>query len=219
MGEAVERLQLGRCQAVAFDQGTTSWAIVLPGAGYSTQAPLLWYARRAAFEVGRNVLVVTDVFDRQSDDPKNWVEERCEATLNHLRARDAHPLLITKSLTSLAAQFAAAEGLPAVWLTPLIAEQGSTVAAQVLTGLRSGIEPRLLIGGSGDPSWDGGAVATLSNAEILELPDADHSLEVPDDAAMSLVNLKRVTEAVSRFAAGLKSRPLDGPNSIFRTWP
>lgn len=76
MGVKVERLQLGRCSAVAFDRGAGSWAIVLPGAGYSTQAPMLWYARRAAEEAGRSVLVVTDVFDRESDDPVEWVEER-----------------------------------------------------------------------------------------------------------------------------------------------
>ena len=204
MGVTVERLQLGRCQTVAFDQGTASWAIVLPGAGYSAQAPLLWYARRAALDSGRSVLVVTDVFDRQSDDPIRWVEERGEATLSHVRVHDAHPLLITKSLTSLAARLAAAEGLPAVWLTPLIADQGTAVAAQVLSGLRAGIEPRLLIGGSDDPSWDGRVASTLSNAEILELPGADHSLESPEDLARSLDNLKRVTDAVSRFASSLR---------------
>src|SRR3990170_7500534 len=123
----------------------------------------------------------TDVFDRQSDDPIRWVEERGEATLSHVRVHDAHPLLITKSLTSLAARLAAAEGLPAVWLTPLIADQGTAVAAQVLAGLRAGIEPRLLIGGSDDPSWDGRVASTLSNAEILELPGADHLLEAPED--------------------------------------
>lgn len=204
MGLTVERLQLGRCQAVAFDQGTASWAIVLPGAGYSAQAPLLWYARRAALEAERSVLVVTDMFDRQSDDPVRWVEERGEATLSHVRPQDAHPLLITKSLTSLAARLAAAEGLPAVWLTPLIAEQGTAVAAQVLSGLRAGTERRLLIGGSDDPSWDRRVASTLSNAEILELPGADHSLEAPEDVATSLDNLTRVTDAVGRFASSLK---------------
>lgn len=204
MRVTVDKVQLGPCEALAFDQGAASWAIVLPGAGYSAQAPLLWYGRCAAQEAGRNVLVVTDLFDRQRDDPVRWVEERAEAALNHVRARDPHPVLITKSLTSLAAPLAAQESLPAVWLTPLIADDGTTVAAQVLAGLRAAAEPRLLIGGSADPSWDGRVALTLAAAEILELPDADHSLEVPDDVARSLANLKRVTDAVSRFLGGLK---------------
>ena len=203
LGLTVERVQLGRFGAVAFDQGSATWAIVLPGAGYSVQAPVLWYARRAMLEAGRSVLTVTDVFDRQSDDPIPWVEQRAEAALSHVRRRDPHPLLIAKSLTSLAARLASAEGLPAVWFTPLIAAEGSAIAEQVLTGLRSATEPRLLIGGSDDPSWDGRVAVTLSNAEILELPGADHSLEAPGDIAVSLGNLKRVTDAVSRFAATL----------------
>lgn len=201
---AVAKLQLGHCSAVAFDYGLGPWAIVLPGAGYSTQAPLLWYARRAALDAERSVLVVTDVFDHERDDPVAWVDEHCEAALTHLRERDPHPLLITKSLTSLAARFAATESLPAVWLTPLIATQEPSIAEQVLAGLRAGTEPRLLVGGADDPSWDGGAASTLSNARILELPGADHSLEAPDDVARSLDNLTRVTEAVSEFATGLK---------------
>lgn len=204
MAATVENLRLGPCRAVAFDQGTKSWAIVLPGAAYSAQAPLLWYARRAVLEAGLNVLVVTDVFDHQSDDPMQWVKERGEATLSHVRADDPQPLLIAKSLTSLAARLAAAEGLRAIWLTPLIADQGTAVAADVVAGLRSGTGPRLLIGGSDDPSWDPGIASTLSNAEILELAGADHSLEAPGDVALSLNYLKRVTDAVSRFAAALK---------------
>jgi hypothetical protein len=155
-------------------------------------------------EAGRSALVVTDTFDHENDDPVQWVEDLCEATLSHLHARDAHPLLIAKSLTSLAARIAAAESLPAVWLTPLIATPGTSVAEQVLAGLRAGTEPKLLVGGSDDSSWDGGVASTLSNAETLELPDADHSLEVPDDVARSLDNLRRVTEVLSRFVTALK---------------
>ena len=190
---------MGPGHGLAFEQGTSSWAIVLPGAGYSAQAPILWYARRAALEAGRSVLVVTDLFDRQSDDPVPWVQERAEAAFSHVRARDPHPLLVTKSLTSLAAPLAAQERLPAVWLTPLIANDGTTVAAEVLSGLRAATEPRLMIGGSADSTWDRQLAASLPNAEILELPEADHSLEMPWDVTRSLANLIRVTDAVGRF--------------------
>ena len=100
-------------------------------------SPLLWYARRAAIEAGRNVLLVTDAFDRESDDPARSVDERCEATLGHVRAQDAHPLLIAKSLSSLAAPFAATARLAAVWLAPLIRTEGSSTAAEVVSGLRA----------------------------------------------------------------------------------
>jgi len=193
-----EEVHIGPCRALAFEQDASTWAIVLPGAGYSAQAPLLWYARAAALAAGRSVLVVTDAFDHQRDDPARWVQERAEACFNHVHDRDPHPVLIAKSLTSRAAPFAAREGLPAVWLTPLIAS-GMTVAAEVLAGLRAGVAPRLLIGGSADPSWDGRVAVGLAAARVVELPNADHSLESPDDVARSLVNLKKVTDAVSGF--------------------
>lgn len=61
---------------------------------------------------------------------------------------------------------------------------------------------------------------TLSNAEILEIPGADHALEVPD-VAKSLDHLKRVTEAVTRFASGSHAvgRRLDLPRANIRPLP
>lgn len=212
MGLNVETIEIGDGHAVAFEHGAPFWAIVLPGAGYSAQAPLLWYARRAAMDQGRNVLVVTDAYDRENDEAVRWVEDRVAAALSHVRTRDEHPLLIAKSLTSLAAPLAAAERLPAVWLTPLMAEAGTGAAPQVLAGLRASTEPMLLVGGSADPSWDGGVAATLANAEVLELAGADHSLEAPDDVARSLDNLRRVTDAVSRFVERLDQSPRAAPD-------
>jgi len=200
MRQTVENVQIGRCNATAFHQRSERWAIVLPGAGYSAQGPLLWFARRAALEAGYSALVVTDVFDRESDDPIRWVQERTEATLGYVRPKDAQPLLIAKSLTSLAAGVAAAERLPAVWFTPLIAEP------QVLAGLHAGTEPKLLIGGSDDPSWDATAAGTLPNAEILELAGANHALEAPNDVAKSLENIERATEAVRKFVTRVSAR-------------
>lgn len=201
----IDKVYLGQAHGRVFDQGARSWAIILPGAGYSAQAPLLWYSRRAALAAGRNVLVVTDAFDRETDDPVRWVEERVQATFDHVRGQDSHPLLIAKSMSSLAAPFAAQERLPGVWLTPLIDADGTTIENQVLVGLRAGTAPRLLVGGSDDPTWSARVASTLSNAEVLELPGADHSLEVPEDVAASLANLRTVTEAVGRFLAELRS--------------
>lgn len=203
MRAAVERLRLGRSEAIAFDLDSRRWAIVLPGAGYSAQAPLLWYARRAALEAGRSVLTITDRYDPEADDPLAWVEERCDGALSHVRSQDPRPLLIAKSLTSLAALTAARQALPAVWFTPLIAERGSSVASHVLRGLREATAPHILLGGSDDPTWDAGAAAALSGAEVLELPEADHGLEVPDRVDRSLEHLARATDAVYRFIRAL----------------
>ena len=44
---AVRRIDvdLGVCRGMRFDRGADAWVILLPGANYSTTAPLLWFAR------------------------------------------------------------------------------------------------------------------------------------------------------------------------------
>jgi hypothetical protein len=189
-------VDLGPCPGVSFDQGGRAWVVILPGAAYSSQAPLLWYARRAALATDRNVLTVVDAFDREQD-PVTWVESRLEAALAHVHDRDPRPVVVGKSLTSLAASIAARDRLPAVWLTPLIAA-GHPVTPMVVAGMRAGTAPRLLIGGRADPSWDGAVAGSFTDAEVLELDGADHGLEVGDIAA-SAANLATVADAIQRF--------------------
>lgn len=190
-------IDLGPCPGVSFDQGGRSWVVILPGAMYTPQAPLLWYARRAALATGRNVLTVVDTFADRSQDPITWVEARLEAALAHVRDRDRRPVVIAKSLTSLAASIAARERLPAAWLTPLIAA-GHPATPAVVAGLHAGTAPRLLIGGLADPSWDGAVARSFRDAEVLELDGADHGLEVDDNAA-SAANLATVADAITGF--------------------
>ena len=145
-------VDLGVCRGQAFDAGADRWVILLPGAGYTVTAPLLWFAREAALAGGWNVLAVSDTFNR-TDDPLRWVEERANAAIQHVDGPTS-PLLIAKSLTSLAAPLAARLGLSAVWLTPLVNAAGTSVSQLVLDGLAATSAPCLLVGGSADPSWD-----------------------------------------------------------------
>jgi len=193
-------IDLGPCRGLVFDQGASFWVVLLPGAAYSAQAPLLWFARRAAMDAGRNVVAVADTFDRDAD-PLGWVEKRVEAALAYVRDRDARPVVIGKSLTSLAGSVAARDALPAVWLTPLIAS-GHELTPLVVAGLRDGTAPRLLIGGTADVSWDGAVARSFASAGILELEGADHGLEVAD-IATSAENLATVAHAIRRFVESL----------------
>jgi len=42
-------VDLGVCRGVRFDRGADAWVIILPGANYPSTAPLLWFAREAAW--------------------------------------------------------------------------------------------------------------------------------------------------------------------------
>jgi hypothetical protein len=196
-----ETVSLGPCPGIVFDQGAASWVVLLPGAAYSAQAPLLWFARRAASDAGRNVLAVVDTYDR-AQDAVRWVEERAEAGLAFVRDRDPRPALITKSLTSLAGSLAARDALPAVWLTPLIAA-GHELTSTVVAGLEAASAPRLLVGGTADPSWDGVVARSFSDAVVLELEGADHGLEVAD-LTTSAAHLATVAHAIRAFLEELR---------------
>jgi len=144
---------------------------------------------------------VVDTFGRDVE-PVGWVDERVEAALAHVRDGDPRPVVIGKSLTSLAASVAARDRLPAVWLTPLIAA-GHELTPLVLDGLRAGSAPMLLVGGTADPSWDGDVARSFASAETLELEGADHGLEVPD-IATSAANLATVADAIRRFLESIR---------------
>ena len=193
----VTEVDLGPCRGMQFDRGADGWVIVLPGAGYPTTAPLLWFAREAALESGRNVLAVIDAYDG-STDPQTWVDERAEAATGHL-GEGTRPILVAKSITSRAAPLAARLGLPAVWLTPLIGEASASAATAVLGGLAAATAPFLLIGGSADPSWDGARARSFGRGEVLEIADADHALQVPGDMSRSIDALRSVSTAVAEF--------------------
>jgi len=197
------------CRGVRFDRGADAWVILLPGANYPTTAPLLWFAREAALAAGRNVLAVVDSRSG-SGDPQQWTEERAEAAIRHL-GDGPRPILVAKSITSLAAPLVARLGLPAVWLTPLINEAGTSVATAVATGLAAASAPFLLIGGSADPAWDGARARSFGRGEVLEIADADHALQVPRDVPRSIDALRRISSAVEDFIGAVDGATSDQP--------
>jgi len=107
-------------------------------------------------------------------------------------AAGSAPVLIGKSLGSLAAPVAADRGLAAVWFTPLLTDE-LTVAA-----LRRATAPCLLVGGTADRFWDGRAARSLA-ADVLEIDGADHGMFVPGRLAASAAVLGRVVTAVEYF--------------------
>jgi hypothetical protein len=120
---------------------------------------------------------------------EGWVHKEIAPVLTRLGAA---PLLIGKSLGTLAATLAAERSLPAVWLTPL-----STVPWAV-TALERASAPFLLVGGTADTIWDG-AVARRLTPHVLEVDDADHGMYVPGPLTGSVAVLARVVVAVEEF--------------------
>lgn len=189
----VDELDLGICRALVFPASGPGWAVLLPGAGYGVQAPLLWFGRMALSGAGLNVIAVNDRYtgDEQA---RAWVERRLLAALD--RVDDPRPLILAKSISTLAAPMAAERQLPAVWLTPLL----QLAASPVVAGLRARAAPALLVGGTADSAWDGELARSFEGVDVVEIAGADHSLQLDGDTQGSLDVLASVVEAIERFA-------------------
>jgi hypothetical protein len=120
----------------------------------------------------------------------SWVREQVAAELDRLHLE--RPLLVAKSLGTLAAPIAAAGGLPAVWFTPVMHED---VFADLYVEASA---PRLFVGGTADPLWNGDLARRLS-PHVLEIADADHGMFVPGPLADSGRVHGEVGTTVERF--------------------
>jgi hypothetical protein len=161
-------------------------AVVIPGGALGPAAGLLLYAGTVAERRGASVHWHWWSQSPPSADAGPWVAAEVAPLLA------AAPLLIGKSLGTNAAHLAADHDLPAVWLTPLLTDR------YVLDGLARATAPCLLIGGTSDPLWDGAEARRLS-PYVLEIPAANHGLQVPGPVSDSIAVLARVVTAIDDF--------------------
>ena len=149
----------------------------------------------ALLDRGWGAIQVWDEFLDRSVDATAWVRARAEAALAAAGRADKL-LIVAKSLSTRAAALAAERSLPGVWLTPLLGDP------ECLAALERRTAPALLVGGTADPSWDGGVARRVSE-DVLELEGADHGLGGPDGVESLLANLGRVAAAVGEFEVRL----------------
>jgi hypothetical protein len=192
----VKRIDLGPCAGLVHEHDPGRWVVVLPGMQYTTQAPLLWFAREAAEQRGWTVLEILDSLPEGAD-PGGWARDRARRALDHAADGGHDVVVVGKSLASAAAGLTADRVLPAVWLTPLLNQP------RVVDDIARASRPALLVGGSADATWRPDVLPDSGLLEILHLDGLDHSLQRAGDPAASLQALRAVTERVGRFLEGL----------------
>ncbi len=176
---------------IRHDGDPSRCVVLLPGARYNSQAPLLWYAREAAQAEGWSVLELDERAPEEGDQFE-WMRGRARAALDEAGAE--HVVVLGKSLGSAVAPLV--DG-PAIWLTPLL------IRPEIVEALAAATAPALLVGSPADPTWGDGTVPGNDALEVLELPGLDHSLQVSRDPRASLDVLGRVTDRVGAFLAAL----------------
>lgn len=163
--------------------------LVLPGLGYTSEMPLMFFTRRLLLWRGVDVLNLnpathSDAFQNSSDEVQlNWLKTDVLSGLNSgLSAQNYKGIILAgKSIGSLAIAQAVAEAeayLPTtlIWITPLLRWQVVVDAALKAVG------PQVHICGGADPTYDAEklnqiiAEKPLANAFVA--PGANHILEV-----------------------------------------
>ena len=174
--------------------------MLVPGARYGTDGPLLMYPGLSAERRGAYVHRLSwaiPVF-ASDDQERAWVIAQVTAAIDATAAAAGarSPVIIGKSLASLAAPVVAKRELAAIWLTPLLTDEPTVSALRAATG------PCLLVGGTADQVWDG-RTARQVTSHVLEVDGADHGMLVPGPLSASAAVLGQVMSAVEEF--------LDGP--------
>jgi hypothetical protein len=170
-------------------------AILAPGGNYGTDGPLLMYAGLAVQRRGgRTRPIVWDLSGATDfNQLRGRVASQVTSAIDEMTsATGAAPVVIGKSLGSLAAPLVADRGLAAVWFTPLLTDELTVAALRRATG------PCLLVGGTADQFWDGQTARTLT-PNVVEIEDADHRMFVPGRLAASATALGQVITAVEDF--------------------
>ncbi|MFJ7273114.1 alpha/beta hydrolase [Kitasatospora sp. NPDC098663] len=183
-----------------FDGDPDRVALVIPGGGYSPARPLLHFARAVLLHHGWTVQELWwqaphDLPQLTVDDRIAWVERQVGGAV--AAEGEACRLLVGKSLGSLACGIAADRRMAAAWLTPVLTFD------QVARSLRRSEAPTLLVGGSADKLWDRQVAGSVGH-EVLEVPSADHSLELADDPVGSVGVLRQVVSRLDRFVGSLE---------------
>ena len=168
-------------------ESSTGSATVLPGGYYGHQLPLLLFSGLLLEQHGLDVNRV------EWSDPAGGRQPALTEAAQAISAvaTTRRHVVVGKSLGTLALPLAVQADLPGIWLTPLCNEP------EVASAIRSATAPTLLVGGTGDRSWEGD-VARSGSAQVLELDGADHALALPD-AVASVEYLHQVVVAMAAF--------------------
>ena len=189
---------------------TDHLAIILPGMGYTSHMPVLYYPARLLMFLGADVLRVEYEYSNRYDflqltgaERAQWligdVSASCKAVLSHRGYQKI--TLIGKSIGTLAMGHLLTcdtvfEKARAIWLTPVFRNE------RLRKQIKQCRQESLFVIGTADPNYDPVFLAEVTaKGESLVIDGADHSLEIEGDPTKSLEAMKKLIEAIKKFFA------------------
>ncbi|TFD74885.1 hypothetical protein E3T54_13125 [Cryobacterium sp. Sr8] len=165
-------------------------AVILPGAGYTAMGPLLYWCGEMLSQEGWHVQGVEWAVDaRALSHPQAFVEQAVAEAFD-AAPQSSRRLIVAKSLGCFALPWARRNGLPGVWLTPVLTN------VDVRQALIEASAADMAIGGEADTVWLPEAIAD-TRASVISVPKADHSLALPGDWRGSLAAQTAIFESIA----------------------
>jgi len=186
--------------------GTGKLAIVLPGAGYTTQAPLLRYSTQLFYKEGFDVLHINYTLSKEEMavlNEKEFARKVEKSITKAIRGRNySHYSVAAKSVGTLAlsqllANLDMLKDAKLLWLTPLL--QRDEVFQAMVNRKNEGL---CIIGENDRHCFIPERVETLRNQPNLSVKLVDggnHSLEIEGDPIRSIGILKEVISEIQQF--------------------
>ncbi|NNG07285.1 MAG: hypothetical protein HKM90_06080 [Desulfobacteraceae bacterium] len=185
-------------------------ALLLPGMGYTSHMPLLYYPARIMLSTGADVLGLEYDYNRRKDfmalpgeERKQWlltdVTSACHTILEGRSYQEI--TLIGKSLgTRAMGHLLTTEDqlreANAIWLTPVLRSE------RLCTQIKEWGRRSLMVIGTADPHFNQALLDEIqreTDSEMLIIEGADHSLEIGGDMLRSLAAMEKVIGAIQAF--------------------
>ncbi|MBM7097979.1 alpha/beta hydrolase [Bacillus sp. H-16] len=181
-------------------------AIVLPGAAYTAQGPLLYYATSILFRNGFDILHINYEYTRE--ELSGLTEEGFTADVRNVidevigGAPYEEIIAVAKSVGTIALSYLMEEErfarVKAIWLTPLIQRD------DVYKSLSGSWHPGLCVIGDRDPVFERERFSEIDRNPRIQgilVKDANHALELEGDVMGSLDVLKNIMAGISGWVA------------------
>lgn len=181
--------------------------IVLPGAGYSCQGPILYYATELFVEKGCDVMNVGYDYRFFEGSDEEYLETVKLDALNSIKESlkqgdYKHVTIIGKSVGTWGISLIDDDfwdkfpSLRVVWLTPVWTK------ASAFEKMLNFKWPSLHVIGSADPYYDASKEAQLvrTGKSVFVVKDADHGLDIKDDVYGTVSSLSGYLKNLEEFA-------------------
>ncbi|MBD8070081.1 alpha/beta hydrolase [Bacillus sp. PS06] len=183
---------------------TNNLVIVLPGAGYTTQAPLLHYTTGLFHSKGFDVLHVNYSFNREELSVLNGEEfaQDVQFIIDHAIKNKPYRqiYIVAKSVGTIALSYLLNHTMfkdsKVVWLTPLLQR------ADVLNAMVQNVNKGLCLIGDNDPCFIPERFELLKNNQHLVssvIEGGNHALELENEPIDSIDILKRVISDINEL--------------------